>query len=176
MSAIPAGVGNTVMSIIRIRNLVTAAPVLFVTDRLIDIVPKVELLPGFEVRSRTRFGGKEAGAPGSRTLTKNPVLRSSGDARFSGPGAPNFWVTPAMNVPWVSPNWKSALLLLLSTGVELGQVPKFPIAPPLPHWSRWKLCSVVLPLTGGRFLSSRRISQTPPPVFAPKQTATSLST
>jgi hypothetical protein len=68
------------------------------------------------------------------------------------------------------------LLLLLSTGVELGQIPKFPIAPPLPHWSRWKLCSVVLPLTGGRFVPSRSRSQTPPPVFAPKPTASSLFT
>src|SRR6476659_2976423 len=56
-SAIPLGAGNVVTSTTRQRRRVTFPPVLLVTVRRISSVPKVELLGGSEVKSRTRFGG-----------------------------------------------------------------------------------------------------------------------
>ena len=56
-SAIPDGAGKVVMSIIRKRNRVTAAPVLFTNLLRIERVPKVELFGPSPVKSRTRFGG-----------------------------------------------------------------------------------------------------------------------
>src|SRR5215204_2459540 len=64
-SAIPAGVGAEVMSIMRIRNRVTGAPVLLVNFLLIVIVPAFELLPGSAVKSLTRLGGNVAAVNGS---------------------------------------------------------------------------------------------------------------
>ena len=46
------------MSIIRIRNLVTGAPVLFVTARHNRHRSNVELLPGFELDHEARFEAK----------------------------------------------------------------------------------------------------------------------
>ena len=83
----PAG-GKDVISMIRKRKRVTGAPVLFVKALLIESVPKVELLGASLVESRTRFGGSAAATNGSRRVVKNVELRSSGEARFSGPGAP----------------------------------------------------------------------------------------
>src|SRR5262245_41421544 len=57
-SAMPDGAGKVVRSITRNRNRVTLPPVLFTNLRRIEIVPKVELLAGSLVKSRTRFGGE----------------------------------------------------------------------------------------------------------------------
>src|SRR6476659_11235294 len=56
-SAMPLGAGNVVRSTTRNRSRVTLPPVLFTTVRRNSIVPKVELLGGSLVKSRTRFGG-----------------------------------------------------------------------------------------------------------------------
>src|SRR5262249_55629099 len=87
-SAMPLGAGNVVRSTTRKRNRVTFPPVLFVTLLRMSNVPKVELLGGSEVKSRTRFGGDAAATQTSRTSTLNDALRSIGELRFSGPGAP----------------------------------------------------------------------------------------
>src|SRR5262249_32481026 len=58
-SAKPEGAGNVVMSMTRKRRRVTAPPVLFTKRRRMSSVPKVELLAGSDVKSRTRFGGLE---------------------------------------------------------------------------------------------------------------------
>ena len=54
------GAGNVVKSTIRKRKRVTFPPVLLITVLRISRVPKVELLIGSEVKSRTRFGGDAA--------------------------------------------------------------------------------------------------------------------
>src|SRR5690242_20839094 len=87
-SAMPLGAGNVVRSITRKRKRVTFPPVLFTTVLRISNVPKAELLGGSEVKSRTRFGGDVARAQGSSRFTANDALRSIGELRFSGPGAP----------------------------------------------------------------------------------------
>jgi hypothetical protein len=58
-SAVNAGDGKVEMSVIRNRNRVIFAPVLFTKRRRIDSVPMVELFPGSTVRSRTRFATVE---------------------------------------------------------------------------------------------------------------------
>src|SRR6266853_37884 len=55
-SAIPEGAGKVVRSIIRKRNRVMGAPVLFTNLLRMLSVPKVELFAGTDVKSRTRFG------------------------------------------------------------------------------------------------------------------------
>src|SRR4029079_2772722 len=87
-SAMPLGAGNVVRSSTRKRKRVTFPPVLFTTVLRISNVPKGELLGGSEVKSRTRFGGDAGATQTSRTFTTNDVLRSIGELRFSGPGAP----------------------------------------------------------------------------------------
>ena len=59
-SAIPAGTGNELMSMMRNRNRVTGAPVLFTNLRRIERVPLVPFVTG--AKSRTRFGVPPAGA------------------------------------------------------------------------------------------------------------------
>src|SRR5262249_45355448 len=112
-SAIPLGAGNVVRSMTRKRSRVTLPPVLLTTVRRISSVPKVELLGGSDVKSRTRFGGELEAAQVSNRLTANDALRSIGEERFSGPGEPRRWPAPA-DVPFVSTNTKSAALLSVS--------------------------------------------------------------
>src|ERR1051325_5084963 len=112
-SAMPLGAGNVVTSITRKRKRVTFPPVLFTTVLRISNVPKVELLGGSEVKSRTRFGGDVAATQTSRVFTANDAFRSIGELRFSGPGAPRRWPAPA-DVPLVSTKTKSAALLFVS--------------------------------------------------------------
>src|SRR5215213_7411271 len=64
-SAIPEGAGKVVMSVMRKRNLVTFAPVPLMNLRRRESVPKVELLAGSLVKSRTAFGGELSGCPSS---------------------------------------------------------------------------------------------------------------
>ena len=99
--------------------------------------------------------------------------RRIGEVLFSGPGAPNCCVTPEMKVPCVSANLKSAELSLVSFGLP-GVVQPTPETKS--HSFRKKECSVVEPETGGRVLPSRSRSQTPPPVFESKPTASSRFT
>src|ERR1044072_3422190 len=87
-SAMPLGAGNVVRSTTRKRKRVTFPPVLLITLLRISNVPKVELLGGSEVKSRTRFGGDAGATQTSRTLTVKEAFRSIGELRFSGPGAP----------------------------------------------------------------------------------------
>ncbi len=68
-------------------------------------------------------------------MTPNEALRWMGDERFSGPGAPRRWPAPAL-VPLVSTKMKSAALLFVSFGVEIGHAPKVVIEPDLPQLSR----------------------------------------
>ena len=65
----PAGLGKVVTSTILNRNRVTGPPVLLTTRRLAVSVPNVELLPGLEVKSRSRFGAELCGAVVSSKLT-----------------------------------------------------------------------------------------------------------
>src|ERR1041384_1744785 len=99
----------------RKRRRVTAAPVLLVTLRRMESVPKVELLAGSLVVSRWRAQalgwrplgtplistGPLPGQPGSMRLPLTVELRWTGLDRFSGPGAPRFCPAPA-GVPLVS--------------------------------------------------------------------------
>src|SRR5262245_4348809 len=137
MSAIPEGAGNVVRSITRKRRRVTLPPVLFVNVRRMSSVPKVELLGGSLVKSRTRFGGDALATHVSSRAPPKLALRMIGDERFAGPGAPRRWPAPA-DVPLVSTNTKSAALLLVSTGVLTEHGPNVVIEPPFPHSSRAK--------------------------------------
>src|ERR1041385_3966672 len=74
-SAMPLGAGNVVRSITRKRKRVTFPPVLFTTVRRMSNVPKVELLGGSDVKSRTRFGGDAAAAHTSSRLTAKDAFR-----------------------------------------------------------------------------------------------------
>src|ERR1041384_6041851 len=135
-SAIPLGAGKVVRSTTRHLRRVTLPPVLLITVLRISKVPKVELFGGSEVKSRTRFGGDAGPMQTSRGSTAKEALRSIGDLRFSGPGAPRPWPAPA-DVPLVSTNTKSAALLFVSLRFPpVGQVPKVVIEPPLPQLSR----------------------------------------
>src|SRR5215470_14033250 len=87
-SAMPLGAGNVVRSTTRKRKRVTFPPVLFTIVLRISNVPKVELLGGSEVKSRTRFGGDAAATQTSSRSAVNDALRSIGELRFSGPGEP----------------------------------------------------------------------------------------
>ena len=135
-SAIPDGAGKVVWSISRKRNRVTLAPVLLVNVRRIVSVPNVELFPGSEVKSRTRFGGLDPATQGSSKVAGTTELRSIGLERFSGPGAPRRCPAPA-EVPFVSTKMKSVALLSVSTTAPLeGHGPKVVIDPLLPQLSR----------------------------------------
>ena len=152
---------------------VTLAPVLFVTLRRMESVPKVELFAGSCVRSRTRFGETEEDFVLSRSDTSMVESRLIDEVLFSGPGAPSCCVTPEMKVPCVSANLKSAELSLVSFGVP-------DTVQPTPetksHSLRKKECWVVEPETGGSVLASLKRSHTPPPVFESKPTASSRFT
>src|SRR5687768_16567976 len=74
-SAMPLGAGNVVMSITRNRRRVTLPPVLLVMVLRISRVPKVELLAGSEVKSRTRFGGDAPPTHGSRKIVGKDAFR-----------------------------------------------------------------------------------------------------
>src|SRR5262245_47030944 len=87
-SAMPLGAGNVVRSTIRKRKRVTFPPVLFTMVLRISNVPTVELLGGSDVKSRMRFGGEAGATQTSSRFTANDALRSIGELRFSGPGAP----------------------------------------------------------------------------------------
>src|SRR4029453_16204899 len=117
-SAMPDGAGNVVMSMTLYRRRVTFPPVLFTTVRRMSSVPKVELFAGSLVKSRTRLGAADCATHVSSRSTANEALRSIGDERFSGPGAPRRWPAPA-EVPLVSTKMKSAALLLVSSTFEL---------------------------------------------------------
>src|SRR6185503_3396367 len=88
-SAIPLGAGNVVRSTIRKRKRVTFPPVLFTIVLRTSKVPNVELFGGSEVKSRTRLGGEVAATQMSSKFTEKDALRSIGELRFSGPGAPS---------------------------------------------------------------------------------------
>src|ERR1051325_2532270 len=90
-SAMPLGAGNVVRSTTRNRKRVTFPPVLLTTVQRTSSVPKVELFGGSDVKSRPRFGGDAAATQTSRRSTVNEALRSIGELRFSGPGAPKRW-------------------------------------------------------------------------------------
>src|SRR5438045_1067369 len=135
-SAMPLGAGNVVKSTTRKRRRVTFPPVLLIIVRRISRVPNVELLGESDVKSRTRFGGDAPATHGSRRLAAKEALRSIGELRFSGPGAPRRCPAPA-DVAFVSTNTKSEALLPVSTTVPPdGQRPKVVIDPPLPQLSR----------------------------------------
>src|SRR5687767_12711038 len=74
-SAMPLGAGKVVRSITRNRMRVTLPPVLLVMVLRISNVPKVELLAGSEVKSRTRFGGDAPPTQGSRRLAVKDAFR-----------------------------------------------------------------------------------------------------
>src|SRR5947209_15215639 len=117
-SAVPAGTvpAKVVMSTMRKRRRVMLAPVLFVTVRRIESVPKVELFGGSEVKSRARLGELEEPTPGSRIVSPTKALRWIGPARFSGPGAPSVDCRVLMIAPFVATKAKSLLLLSVSCG------------------------------------------------------------
>src|SRR5262249_30690332 len=71
-SSVPDGAGNVVRSIIRKRNRLIAAPVLLVNFRRTEMVPKVELFGGSEVKSRTKFGDAVPDTPGSTSEMPMP--------------------------------------------------------------------------------------------------------
>src|SRR6185295_5079496 len=100
-SANPLGAGKVVMSMTRNLNRVTGAPVLLTTRRRISSVPNVELFAGSDVKSRTRFGAFAAATVASISTIGIVVKLTSGDDRFSGPGAPKRCPAPA-DVPFVS--------------------------------------------------------------------------
>src|SRR5678816_3201670 len=164
-SAIPGGTGAELISTMRKRNRVIGAPVLLTNRRLTDSVPLAPF--GTGVKSRPRLGVPPAGAVESMSAVPSE-FSSRGEARFSGPGAPNLWPAGVF-VASVSAKRKSVKLLFLSTGNWVLQPPKISGLPPLPHGSRWKLYSSVLPPTGGRLEPSRNKSQKPP-VLLPNPT------
>src|SRR6476660_2369409 len=101
--------------------------------RLISSVPNVELFARSDVKSRVRLGAVEA--PTEVSSKRVAIeLRSKGDVRFSGPGAPSLCPAPAM-VALVSKNRKSAALSFESFGwpplpdEHPSAVPKTPMLP-----------------------------------------------
>src|SRR5262245_43175385 len=134
-SAMPDGAGNVVMSMTRKRSRVMLPPVLLTIVRRISSVPNVELFGGSLVKSRTRFGDAVDATQLSSRFPANDALRSIGDERFSGPGAPSRCPAPA-DVPLVSTKMKSAALLLVSLGVVIVHAPNVVMEPPLPQVSR----------------------------------------
>ncbi len=137
MSATPAGTAIELTSIMRKRSRVTGAPVLLTNRRLIASVPFAPLVTG--VRSRTRFGDKAAATFESRSNAAIVLLRTSGPARFWGPGAPRRCPATVF-VAEVSAKTKSSLLLLVSIYGDGGtRPPKIAGLPFLPQPSRTKV-------------------------------------
>ena len=58
----------------RNRRRVTGAPVVFVTRRRIESVPKVELFAGSDVKSRERFGSADVGFVESSSTAATPEV------------------------------------------------------------------------------------------------------
>ena len=116
-SAVPAGTGVVVISMIRKRSRVTGAPVLFLNFLRMSKVPNVELFAGSGVVSRSRLGDADDETPGSTRLALI-VGRRAGLARFSGPGAPSVGVAfePTATPGVVETMTKSAALSLVSCG------------------------------------------------------------
>jgi len=113
------------------------------------IVPKVELLDGSDVKSRTRLGDAEEPTVESTNNTEYAKVFWIGEPRFSGPGAPSRCPAPAL-VPLVSTKIKSAALLSVSFGVgPVGQGPRVVIDPPLPQLSRTKEYSMLKGVSAG---------------------------
>src|SRR5262249_50213152 len=101
-SATPLIGGNVLMSTIRNRSRVTFPPVKLVHVRRMSYVPKVELLPGSEVKSRTLLGVASSGTHvSSRSTERYGAACAIGDDRFSGPRAPSR-CPAAVGVPRVS--------------------------------------------------------------------------
>src|SRR5438270_748463 len=80
-SAVPEGAGAVETSMMRKRRRVTAWPVLFVTVRRMEIVPKgpSAALGVFGVGSRKRFGGSAEPAAGSSSESVTVSLRWTGE-------------------------------------------------------------------------------------------------
>src|SRR4051794_32819580 len=106
----PEPAGNVVRSTIRKRSRVIGAPVVFVKVRRTSQVPKVELLAGLLVESRTQFG---ANPPATQESSSDPTIVAPsltlGELRFRGPGAPSRCPAPA-DVPLASTKMKSVAL------------------------------------------------------------------
>ena len=115
---------------------------MFVTRLLIESVPNVELLAGFDVRSRARFGTTLDDFVESSSVTRTPALSLlMGDAKFAGPGAPSRCWTPVMFEPSVSANRKSGPFSFVSFGLP-GTV--HPTAATKSHSLRKNECSLVV--------------------------------
>src|SRR2546423_14696494 len=103
-SAVPEGAGKVVMSTMRKRRRVTAAPVLFVTLRRMSSVPKVEVAPEPGVKSRARAQAEVVepvpAQPASTSDSLIVALRKTGLDKFSGPGAPGCWGGARPRRPW----------------------------------------------------------------------------
>src|SRR2546423_1571521 len=104
-SATPEMDGKVVISTMRKRSRVISAPVLLVKVVRTSTVPKVELLGGSMVGSRTKFGGASAAAHESSSEMLAEPSSTPGPERFCGPGAPSRWPAPAL-VPLVSTKMK----------------------------------------------------------------------
>src|ERR1043166_948602 len=142
-SAVPSGALKVERSMTRKRRRVTACPVLFVTGRRMESVPKGPSVEFgvFCVASRKRLGGRDELAAGSSRESVTASLRWTGEWEFSGPGAPRRAPAP-MSVPVVSTKKKSAALSFVSFGEpSAGQGPAVAVEPPLPHMSRTKAYS-----------------------------------
>src|ERR1043165_2805235 len=142
-SAVPSGALKVERSMTRKRRRVTACPVLFVTVRRMESVPKGPSVEFgvFCVASRKRLGGRDELAAGSSRESVTASLRWTGAWEFSGPGAPRRAPAP-MSVPVVSTKKKSAALSFVSFGEpSAGQGPAVAVEPPLPHRSRTKAYS-----------------------------------
>ena len=134
-SANPDGAGKVVMSITLNRNRVIEPPVLFTHLRRMLSVPKVELLAGSLVKSRTRWGEFELATVASSRFTVTVELRLIGDDRLSGPGAHNLWPAPA-EVPLVSTKMKSARCHRIFRRAYCAKTGVWDRST-LPHSSRW---------------------------------------
>src|SRR5215203_2008283 len=77
-SAVPEGAGKVVISVMRKRNLVMLAPVPLMNLRRSESVPKVELLAGSLVKSRTVFGGEVSNWAGSINALPKTLPRDRG--------------------------------------------------------------------------------------------------
>ena|SRR5687768_8948805 len=139
-SAMPLGAGNVVRSTMRKRSRVVPPPVLLVRRKRRSNVPNVELFPGSDVKSRTRFGTAFADAHVSSGAILYVGLLRRGERgldKFCGPGTPRRCPAPA-DVPFVSLKMKSAALLFVSLVPSNVQLVKVVIEPLFPHSSREK--------------------------------------
>src|ERR1043165_3088036 len=151
-SAVPSGALKVERSMTRKRRRVMGWPVLFVTVRRIESVPKGPSVwfGVLMVGSRKRLGDEEELAAGSSSESVTAELsRWTGECEFSGPGAPRRAPAP-MSVPVVSAKKKSDALSPVSFGRPFaGQGPAAAVEPPLPHRSRTKAYSRFVAATAG---------------------------